>query len=66
VIAKNVREADAIFLGDSRALVTFSANSIREFFKQANDAKPYNLAFAYKENSKIRYLKLNYFVGSNY
>jgi len=50
-IAKNVREADAIFLGDSRGLNTFSANSIREFFKQANNAKPYNLAFAYMENS---------------
>jgi hypothetical protein len=50
-IAKNVQEADAIFLGDSRGLVAFSANSIREFFKQANDAKPYNLAFAYAENS---------------
>jgi hypothetical protein len=50
-IAKNVREADVIFLGDSRGLVTFSANSISEFFKQANNAKLYNLAFAYKENS---------------
>src|SRR5216684_877450 len=50
-IAKNVREADAIFLGDSRGLNTFSANSIHEFFKQANNAKPYNLAFAFLENS---------------
>jgi len=50
MIGKNVQEADAIFLGDSRGLVTFSANSIREFFEQ-NNAKPYNLAFAYVENS---------------
>jgi hypothetical protein len=50
-IAKNVQEADAIFLGDSRGLVALSANSIREFFKQANNAKPYNLAFAFMENS---------------
>jgi hypothetical protein len=50
-IAKNAREADAIFLGDSRGLIAFSANSIREFFKQANNAKPYNLAFSYAENS---------------
>jgi hypothetical protein len=50
-IAKNAQEADAIFLGDSRALVAFSANSIREFFKQANNAKTFNLAFAYMGNS---------------
>jgi hypothetical protein len=50
-ITNSVREADAIFLGDSRALVAFSANSIREFFKQTNNAKSYNLAFAYEENS---------------
>jgi hypothetical protein len=50
-IARNVREADAIFLGDSRGLIAFSANSIHEFFKQDNNAKPYNLAFAFMENS---------------
>ena len=50
-IAKNAQEADAIFLGDSRGLVAFSAHSIREFFKQPNNAKPYNLAFAFMENS---------------
>jgi hypothetical protein len=68
-ITNNVREADAIFLGNSRALVAFSANSIREFFKQTN-AKWYNLAFAYEENSafetkllrKLEPLKAHLFV----